>query len=158
MQIHFLSWRALLSRGIDLQSEDFIRAARLPSGDSEIARRSGGKLISKQLHDKERFFWRSSRPNSIPCVVKIAEKYRGAFPMAIASGGTRRLVEQQLMQMGFWIGLTRSSLKIQSNISLILTCLEAATRLGVSSEYCCVFEDGEPGYLRQNVPPCCALM
>ena len=25
--------------------------------------------------------------------------------------------------------------------------LEAATRLGVSSEYCCVFEDGEPGIL-----------
>ncbi|MEC7408804.1 MAG: HAD family hydrolase [Planctomycetota bacterium] len=89
------------------------------------------------------------RLNSIPCVVKIAEKYRGVLPMAIASGGTRRLVEQQLLQIGIldWfdtIVTCEDTVKHKPDPDVFL---EAATRLGVSSEYCCVFEDGEPGIL-----------
>ena len=154
MQIHFLSWRrALLSRGIDLQSEDFYSQSGTPSSRviPEIARRSGVKIdFQAALHDKERFFLEElPRLNSIPCVVKIAEKYRGVLPMAIASGGTRRLVEQQLMQIGIldWfdtIVTCEDTVKHKPDPDVFL---EAATRLGVSSEYCCVFEDGEPGIL-----------
>ena len=60
MQIHFLSWRrALLSRGIDLQSEDFYSQSGTPSSRviPEIARRSGVEIdFQAALHDKESFF------------------------------------------------------------------------------------------------------
>ena len=85
--------------------------------------------------------------NSIAKSPKRAKENLGVVPMAVASGGTRRLVHEQLRQVSIF-----------DWFDTIVTCedtdrhkpdpdvfLEAADRLKVLPKDCCVYEDGEPG-------------
>jgi beta-phosphoglucomutase-like phosphatase (HAD superfamily) len=98
--------------------------------------------------EKHRFF-RIHAPEFKPIlhVVSLVFRYRGVLPMAVASGGSREIVNMEL-----------ESLRIRDCFAEVLTAddgikpkpapdifLEAAKRIGVEPKYCQVFEDGDLG-------------
>lgn len=80
-------------------------------------------------------------------VVEIARAGRGVVPMAVASGGQRRVVERTLGQLGIrdWFGAivtAEDTLHGKPEPDLFL---EAARRLGVPPGLCVVYEDADLG-------------
>lgn len=152
MYAHFAAWRtSLASQGMTLVQEDFYRYSGTPSSRviPMLAEAAGVRIeFERALAEKERFFLEEiDKLRTFPPVIEIASQHRGRLPMAVASGGTRRLVRRQLEQA-----------QIIEWFDAIVTCedterhkpdpdvfLEAARRLGVSPQACCVYEDGEPG-------------
>ena len=152
MYAHFAAWRSALSlQGMSLAEQDFYRYSGTPSSRViPLLAEQGGFTIEfeRALEDKESFFLEQiGSLRSIPVVVKIAADHRGRLPMAVASGGTRRIVRRQL-----------EHLSILDWFDTIVTCedterhkpdpdvfLEAARRLGVAPQACRVYEDGEAG-------------
>ncbi|MDB4331691.1 HAD family phosphatase [bacterium] len=152
MKAHFSAWyRALEMRGMSLQEEEFYRQSGTPSSRviPSLARQAGVEIsFEEALLDKERFF-RDEIHRLKVCqpVWVVASMHLGKLPMAVASGGTRNLVHEQLTQV-----------KMLDWFDTIVTCedterhkpdpdvfLEAADRLNIAPESCCVYEDGEPG-------------
>ncbi len=152
MRAHWSAWRDSLARQqMDLDEQSFYRHSGTPSSRviPMLAAQQGVTVdFPRALREKEDIFLRSiERLQPIPPVVRVAEESRGKLKMAVASGGTRRLVHRQLRQV-----------KIFDWFQTIVTCedtlrhkpdpdvfLEAARRLGVEPEHCRVYEDGEPG-------------
>ena len=152
MFAHYSSWRdALSSQGIPLDELSFYKHSGTPSSRviPMLAEAHGKQLdFQRALREKEQHFIKSiDLLRHIPHVVDIADRNRGKLKMAVASGGTRNLVHQQLRQ-----------LQIMDWFETIVTCedtehhkpdphvfLEAARRLNVAPEHCRVYEDGEPG-------------
>lgn len=80
-------------------------------------------------------------------VTAIVERYRGVFPMAVASGGKRKGVMQSLTAIGmadYFDTIVTADDPVPAKPEPDIF-LEAARRLGVDPEYCQVFEDGEMG-------------
>jgi HAD superfamily hydrolase (TIGR01509 family) len=95
----------------------------------------------------EYFLAHAGELQPIPHVIDIAFRYHGKLPMAVASGGTRKIVTHEL-----------KALRINELFSTVLTAdddvkpkpapdifLEAARRMQVVPAHCQVFEDGDLG-------------
>jgi HAD superfamily hydrolase (TIGR01509 family) len=152
MYAHFAAWRdALSSQGMQLCEQSFYRHSGTASSRviPMLAAEQGivVEFESALAEKEERFLRQIELLQPIEPIVQIAREHRGKLKMAVASGGTRALVHQQLKQ-----------LNIYDWFDAIVTCedtanhkpdpdvfLEAADRLGVRPEHCCVYEDGEPG-------------
>ena len=152
MFAHYSAWReALSSQGIPLDEQSFYKHSGTPSSRViPMLAEAQGKQVDfhRALEAKERHFIGSiDLLRRIPHVVEIADRHRGKIKMAVASGGTRNLVHQQLRQV-----------QIMDWFATIVTCedtehhkpdpdvfLEAARRLNVAPKHCRVYEDGEPG-------------
>lgn len=92
------------------------------------------------------------RAEPIDMVIRLVHQYRGCYPMAVASGGLRRLVDQTLAALGisdcFLTVCTAEDVergKPEPDLFLL-----AAGRLGVPAEECVVFEDSDLGLLAAN--------
>ena len=152
MGLHYSSWRrSLAGHGIALSEEEFFANSGTPSSRviPAVANRAGVPLeFQEALEEKERYFL-EDLPNlkMFDSVVAVAEKYRGQLPLAVASGGTRRLVESQLKQVNIlhWFDTVVTCEDTEKHKPDPDVFLEAARRLGVNAEDCCVFEDGDPG-------------
>lgn len=83
----------------------------------------------------------------IPEVSAIAEKHRGKVPMAVASGGSREVVEKTLQILGVsdWFDEVVTSSEVTNGKPAPDIFLEAANRLGVDPSGCVVFEDARAG-------------
>src|SRR5437773_5132814 len=85
----------------------------------------------------------------INTVVGIARANHGKIPLAVASGGTRKIIEQVLEHLGirhlFKIIVTSEDVVNQKPAPDIF--LEAARRIGVPPEFCRAYEDTELGLL-----------
>jgi len=104
--------------------------------------------VEDTVNRKEaKFLALSSEVAAIEPVVALARQYHGVKPLAVASGGHRRIVTTTLRALG-----------IMDLFSAIVTAedyrrgkpapdpfLEAALRLGVAPERCLVFEDTVTG-------------
>ncbi|HVR36481.1 MAG TPA: HAD-IA family hydrolase, partial [Methylomirabilota bacterium] len=80
-------------------------------------------------------------------VVGIAREYFGRIPMAVASGGTRQVIEQVLRHLGirdlFAAVVTSEDVECQKPAPDIF--LEAARRLGIEPRHCQAYEDTDLG-------------
>ena len=85
--------------------------------------------------------------NGIDVVIRIARENHGKLPMAVASGGTRRIITQTLHHLGisdlFQAVVTSEDVIRQKPAPDIY--LEAARRLGVAPEFCRAYEDTDLG-------------
>ncbi|POF64087.1 phosphatase [Novacetimonas maltaceti] len=83
----------------------------------------------------------------IPVVASIARAYHRRLPMAVASNGSRRIVEASLVRVGldhlFDAMLTIDDVTHGKPAPDLF--LAAAQRLGVAPEHCFVFEDSREG-------------
>jgi beta-phosphoglucomutase-like phosphatase (HAD superfamily) len=80
-------------------------------------------------------------------VLRVARRYAGLLPLAVASGGTRVVIEPTMRMMGldrlFDVLVTREDAahgKPDPEIFLL-----AASRVGVRPEQCLVYEDSDEG-------------
>lgn len=80
-------------------------------------------------------------------VASFARENRGKIPMAVASGGSRVVVEKTLQSVGIsdWFDEVVSSDEVEKGKPAPDIFLETASRLGVAPEDCVVFEDGRAG-------------
>lgn len=115
-------------------------------------------LIYNQLQDKisvEQFADSKARYfismiellRPIEPVVDIVKRYYGVLPMAVGSGGSRKIVEQSLVVTGldkyFEVVVTASDVTLfKPHPETFLKCAEL---INVDPQYIEVFEDGEPG-------------
>jgi beta-phosphoglucomutase-like phosphatase (HAD superfamily) len=83
----------------------------------------------------------------INTVVGIARDYYGKIPLAVASSGTRRIIEQVLDHLGirrlFAAVVTMEDVLKQKPAPDIF--LEAARRIGVPPQFCRAYEDTDLG-------------
>jgi beta-phosphoglucomutase-like phosphatase (HAD superfamily) len=83
----------------------------------------------------------------INTVVGVAREYYGKIPLAVASGGTRRVIAQVLEHLGirslFQAVVTNEDVVNQKPAPDIF--LEAARRIGVPPQFCRAYEDTELG-------------
>jgi beta-phosphoglucomutase-like phosphatase (HAD superfamily) len=83
----------------------------------------------------------------IHAVVEIARAHHGKLPMAVASGGTQRIICQVLEHLNirdlFAAVVTSEMVKNQKPAPDIF--LEAARRIGVEPKFCRAYEDTDLG-------------
>jgi beta-phosphoglucomutase-like phosphatase (HAD superfamily) len=152
MPLHYRAWcEALAENGAEMPEALFYELGGVPT--AEIARtlnaRYGYALPVEATTAAKEAHYETLLPLCRPVerVVALVRAYHGVYPLAVASGGIRRLVVKTLAALG-----------IQDCFDAILTAedvarakpepdlfLAAAERLGVRPERCIVYEDSPLG-------------
>lgn len=85
----------------------------------------------------------------VKAVCDFARENRGVVPMAVASGGTRQVVEKTLQALGLsdLFDEVVTSDDVSNGKPAPDIFLEAAKRLGVDPARCVAFEDAAPGIM-----------
>ncbi len=152
MPVHFIAYRNILREfGVEFTPELFRRMAGIPAVESVhlINRLYGVSLpAAETARRKEEEYERNMhliRP--VAPVVELIREQAGKLPMAVGTGGYRRLALKALGLMGledcFRIIVTSEEVSHpKPHPETFLRCAEA---MGVAPERCQVFEDGPPG-------------
>jgi len=152
MPLHWQAWQRLIARhGIQLSEARFYALGGVPSRDilRMLAREQGRALDALALAHEKELEYLSLLPQAtlIPETAELARQNRGRRPQAVASGGTRRVIEQALEQFGlrdcFAAVVTSEDVTHQKPAPDIF--IEAARRLGVPVADCLGFEDTDLG-------------
>jgi len=152
MPAHYRAWLDVLRpHDISFPEERFYALAGTPTKEIvRILATEAGKLVDALAVVKikeESFLQQIAQVVPISHIVDIAREARGIHPMAVASGGQRRIVERTLQQIGIldWFGAivtAEDTVRHKPDPDLFL---EAAKRLGVPPEICTVYEDADLG-------------
>lgn len=152
MPNHYKAWRAALAaREADMDEALFYSMAGWPSADiiRRLNKDYGYALdVDETHHDKEeRYVEMLTGVMEIKAIADIARAYAGRVPMAVASGGIRRVVEQTLAATGLrglfeTIVTTEDVAHGKPAPDMFLL---AAEKLRVAPNGCVVYEDGDPG-------------
>lgn len=157
MPTHFKAWQTALGKA----AGDFPEAMFYELGGVPTARiveilneRHGYSMpVEETVARKEALFLELSvQIAAIEPVVALAQEWHGRKPLAVASGGHRRIVLNTLKALGI------------CHLFQTIVCsedysrgkphpdpfLEAARRLGVAAERCLVFEDTQTGIQAAN--------
>ena len=152
MPLHWHAWQVISQRhGIHFTEERFYALGGVPSRDIlKTLREEQG--LSYDHHEvsveKEHAFLPFlTSVQAIPEIVAIAREHHGKLPMAVASGGKKRIVEEVLKHLGirhlFAAVVTSEDVTRQKPEPDIF--LEAARLLGVEPQFCRGFEDTDLG-------------
>jgi HAD superfamily hydrolase (TIGR01509 family) len=152
MPVHFRAWQEIAARfGITFPEDRFYALGGTPTARiAAILLTEQGKTVDPLVvaRAKEEAVLRhfdEIRP--ISSVVEIARACRDSGPVAVASGGGRKMVERTLRQIGLldWFPVVVTSEDTARHKPEPDVFLEAARRLGVSPSICTVYEDTELG-------------
>ncbi len=149
MPAHYRAWLQVLKPfDVPFAEDKFYSLGGRPT--VEIARLLLGD--SADLHQivraKEKAFVdQIDQVVAIEKVVRVARERRNDTPMAVASGGLRRVVEMTLRHIGVldWFPVIVSAEDTARHKPEPDVFLEAARRLGVKPEGCVVYEDTDLG-------------
>jgi beta-phosphoglucomutase-like phosphatase (HAD superfamily) len=152
MPLHYVAWvNALACYGIEFPEVRFYEMGGVPTGKIiEILAGEQGITVdvTKAGQQKEDLFLANLvavKPNEPVCV--IARNHHGKLPMAVASGGSRAVVMEQLVTIQMLdlfqsiVGAEDTNLH-KPNPDVFL---EAARRLSIQPSRCLVFEDTDIG-------------
>ena len=152
MPLHWQAWQVItLRHQLHFPEDRFYALGGVPSRDILKVLRDEQQLPIDPLavaREKEQEYLKLlDRINPIHEVVNIARSYAGRLPMAVASGGSRLVIERVLIH-----------LKIRDLFAAVVTnedvrnpkpapdvFLEAAARIGVRPERCRAYEDTDLG-------------
>ena len=152
MPLHQVAWeRAMADLGGRFTPEEGLEMAGVPTRRifEILNQRHGFTIDPDRGNDLKEAYYATlvERARPIAEVVAVVEQYRGHLPMAVASGGERRVVMSTLSRIGlldaFDTLVTADDIEQGKPAPDIF--LEAARRLGVPPVSCIVFEDGDPG-------------
>jgi beta-phosphoglucomutase family hydrolase len=152
MPLHWRAWQAVTSRhGLSFAEERFYALGGVPSRDilAMLSREQGMNLDSHALaREKEAAYLPLiAQVEPINSVVAVARENYGRLPMAVASGGTQKIIVQVLDHLGirhlFNAIVTSEDVIRQKPAPDIF--LEAAKRLGVQPGDCRAYEDTDLG-------------
>lgn len=152
MPLHWRAWQAVTRRhGLDLSEHRFYSLGGVPSRDilKLLSAEQGIPLdhLAVAREKEAEYLPLIAQVEPINAVVGIARRSYGKLPMAVASGGTRHIIEQVLEHLGirhlFNAIVTSEDVIHQKPAPDIF--LEAARRLGVLPHLCRAYEDTELG-------------
>jgi HAD superfamily hydrolase (TIGR01509 family) len=152
MPVHYLAWhRTMTELGIRFDEDRFYALGGMPSHriiellsrEQRIDVDAGQAALKKE----EAFLEHLHLLARIDAVVEVAAELRGNKPIAVASGGFRNIVLQQLSHVDLtgWFDIIVSAEDTERHKPEPDVFLEAADRMGVRSDRCLVFEDSDLG-------------
>ncbi len=152
MELHYRAWvQALKERNAHMSEQLFYDLAGVPTAHivEILNERFGFTLDVHETAEAKEALYEELLPQATPIepVVALVREYHGRYPLAVASGGIRRLVDR-----------TVRALELYEHFDAICTAedvargkpepdlfLHAARLLGVPPEECVVFEDSDLG-------------
>lgn len=152
MPVHFLAYKNILVKyGINFTPEIFATLAGVPAVGTieKLNERFGSKMNAEEVgHFKEREYEKiMHKMKPIIPVVELAKKYHGILPMAVGTGGYKRLAWKTMDILGLnkYFDILVSSEDVSRPKPFPDTFLKCAELLGVEPAICEVFEDAHLG-------------
>jgi beta-phosphoglucomutase family hydrolase len=152
MPLHYQAWvQALTERRAEMSEQLFYDLAGVPTVDIVriLNERFGYSLDPEETAAAKEALYEELLPQctAIVQVVDLVHQYHGRYPMAVASGGIRRLVQKTVDGLGLaghFDALCTAEDVARGKPEPDLF-LYAAEKLGVPPEECIVFEDSDLG-------------
>jgi HAD superfamily hydrolase (TIGR01509 family) len=153
MPVHFEAWSATLARypGLALSEDRFYVLGGWPTLNiAELLKKESGLAYDPAALSREKeleFERRLEHVLPIEPVLTIVRECRGKMPIAVATGGIRRICTTILKHIGLtgWFDAMVCAEDVPRHKPAPDIFLEAARRLGVPPEQCRVYEDTDPG-------------
>ncbi len=152
MPIHFLAYNHVLREyGVNLKPDLFMSLAGVPAVETVVRYNEffGTKMDPEKVgHQKEAEYEKlMHKMKPVEPVLALLKKYHSKLPMAVGTGGYRRLAEKTMKIIGIdqYVDILVSADDVQHSKPHPETFLKCAEKMGVAPEFCQVFEDGEPG-------------
>jgi beta-phosphoglucomutase family hydrolase len=152
MPLHWRAWQAITRRyKLEFPEDRFYSLGGVPSRDilkmlGEEQRVALDHLAVAREKEAE-YLPLIAQVEPINTVVGVARENHGKIPMAVASGGTRHVIEEVLQHLGirhlFAAVVTSEDVVNQKPAPDIF--LEAARRIGVPPQFCRAYEDTDLG-------------
>jgi beta-phosphoglucomutase-like phosphatase (HAD superfamily) len=152
MPLHWRAWQVITARHrLHLPEDRFYALGGVPSRDIlKMLSQEQGIAIDHLAVAREKeaeYLPLIAQVEPINTVVGIARTNHGKIPLAVASGGTRKIIEQVLEHLGirqlFKAIVTSEDVVNQKPAPDIF--LEAARRIGVPPQCCRAYEDTDLG-------------
>lgn len=153
MPLHYRAWCTMLSRhGIPFDEARFYSFGGMPTRTIIQTLAHEHNIVVEDidgwLNEKESFFLESLElVQPVAAVMHVAHGHREQMPMAVASGGYRRVVELTLqhLEVKEWFGAIVCAEDTERHKPEPDVFIEAARRLGVPPRNCTAFEDTDIG-------------
>jgi beta-phosphoglucomutase-like phosphatase (HAD superfamily) len=151
MPLHWRAWQVITTRHkLHLPEQRFYELGGVPSRDilKMLGQEQGIAIDHLAVAREKEAEYLPLVPQVEPIkVVAIVRENHGRLPLAVASGGTRRIIEQVLSHLGirdfFSAIVTSEDVTHQKPAPDIF--LEAARRIAVPPQLCRAYEDTELG-------------
>jgi beta-phosphoglucomutase family hydrolase len=152
MPLHWRAWQLITQRhGLHFPEDRFYSLGGVPTRDilKMLAQEQGRSLdhIAVAHEKEEAYLPLMADIEPIHAVVEIARANHGKIPMAVASGGTQRIIGDVLERLKirhlFGAVVTSEMVKNQKPAPDIF--LEAARLIGVDPKHCRAYEDTDLG-------------
>jgi len=152
MPLHWRAWDAIARRhGLAFSEQRFYSLGGVPARDVlKMLRAEQGVPFDPLMVAREKeavYLPLIAQIEPINQVVGVAREHYGKIPMAVASGGTQRIIQQVLEHLDirhlFQAIVTSEDVVKQKPAPDIF--LEAARRLGVPPQFCRAYEDTDLG-------------
>lgn len=152
MPLHWEAWHQIAERhGLDFPEERLYALAGVPSRHilKTLSEEQGVSLdaVAVSLEKEEAYLEKLSQVGPIHAVCDIAREHYGRIPMAVASGGTKKVILQVLehLKMRDWFQAVVTSEDVEHQKPAPDIFLEAARQIGVAPEFCRAYEDSDLG-------------
>ena len=152
MPLHWRAWQQITSRhGVHFTEDRFYELGGVPSRHILAMLRDEQRLEIDPLtvaKEKESAYLELlHHVGPIEQIVSVAREHHGRLPMAVASGGTRLVIESVLVHLEIrdWFGAVVTSEDVFHQKPAPDIFLEAARRLGVAPQFCRAYEDTDLG-------------
>ena len=152
MPLHWRAWQVIAARHrLHFPEDRFYSLGGVPSRDilQMLSQEQGLGLdyLAVAREKEAEYLPLIAQVEPINIVVGLARENYGKVPLGVASGGTRRIVEQVLDHLGirqlFRTIVASEDVACQKPAPDIF--LEAARRLGVAPQFCRAYEDTDLG-------------
>jgi len=152
MPLHWEAWSAIAQRhGLDFPEERLYALAGVPSRHilKLLSEEQGIDLdpVAVALEKENAYLETLSQVGPIHAVCAIAKANHGRLPMAVASGGTKKVILQVLehLKIRNWFQAVVTSEEVQHQKPAPDIFLEAARQISVAPEFCRAYEDSDLG-------------
>lgn len=152
MPLHWQAWQVITTKhGVTFPEARFYALGGVPSRHILQMLREEQRLsidpIAVSREKEEEYLKLMAQVGPIHEVVEIAKQHAGKLPMAVASGGTRPVIEKVLRHLAIreFFGAVVTSEDVAHQKPAPDIFLEAARRLGVAPENCRAYEDTDIG-------------
>ncbi len=154
MPTHFVAWTKVARRhGLLFPEARFYALGGVPTTKiaAMLIQEAGLSLDAQAVAlEKEQAYFDALSPDGIQAiqpVLELARRHRAEGPLAIASGGVRRVVMRSLEALGIvdWFGAIVAAEDTARHKPEPVVFLEAARRLNAEPAVCTVYEDTDIG-------------
>ncbi|MEN6453164.1 MAG: HAD-IA family hydrolase [Prolixibacteraceae bacterium] len=152
MPIHYIAWRNAAARyGIDFTVDLFAQLAGIPLYPTveRLNKLFGKDIDPKEMGDAKEMEYEHNMDKIVPIepVIALIKKYHSRLPMAVGTGGLKRLAWKtlEIVHVDRYIDIVVSSEDVRHYKPHPETFLRCAELMGVEPAACQVFEDGMLG-------------